>query len=163
MKSFYYGGQKSGKSNLASIKALSLSRTKPYYLATYDNSYNDEAMHERIYKHIKERENDFLTLEEAYDLNAVIKEGNTYLIDCMTMWIFNNMDKKEDYLIKELKKLFLLPCNIVFILNDVGSGVIPLDKQSRDFVDLSGIIGQFLAKNCDEVIEVKYGIEKKIK
>ena len=79
------------------------------------------------------------------------------------MFIFNNMDKKEEYLLKELKKLFLLPCNIVFILNDVGSGVIPLDKQSRDFVDLSGIIGQFLAKNCDEVIEVKYGIEKKIK
>jgi len=163
MKSFYFGGQKSGKSNLASQKALLLAHKKPYYLATYDNSYNDKAMQERIFKHLKERENDFITLEESLDLNAVIKEGETYLIDCMTMWIFNNMEKKEDYLIAELKKLFLLPCTIVFILNDVGSGIIPLEKQSRDFVDLSGIIGQFLAKNCEEVIEVKYGLEKKLK
>jgi adenosylcobinamide kinase/adenosylcobinamide-phosphate guanylyltransferase len=47
--------------------------------------------------------------------------------------------------------------------NDVSSGVIPIDSISREFVDLSGIVGQIVAKNCDEVIKVEYGIENKIK
>lgn len=163
MKSFYFGGQKSGKSNLASIRALQISKNKPFYVATYDNSYNDESMQNRIDAHVQHRQKDFISIEESFDLSLVIKEGNTYLVDCITMWIFNNMDKSEEFLIGELEKLFLIPCDIIFILNDVSCGVIPLDKESRRFVDLSGIIGQFLAKKCDEVIEVKYGIERKLK
>ena len=163
MKSFYFGGQKSGKSNLASLRALQIAKNKPYYVATYDNSYNDEAMQKRVDAHIKQRENDFITIEQSFNLPEIIKEGNTYLVDCITMWIFNNMDKSEEFLIRELEKLFLIPCDIIFILNDVSCGVIPFDKESRKFVDLSGIIGQFLAKKCDEVVEVKYGIERKLK
>jgi adenosylcobinamide kinase/adenosylcobinamide-phosphate guanylyltransferase len=48
-------------------------------------------------------------------------------------------------------------------LNDVSSGVIPLDKESRKYVDMSGIIGQVVAGFCDEVYEVKMGIEIRIK
>jgi len=39
MKVLYFGGQKSGKSRLAEMRALSLSKNraiKPYYIATYD-------------------------------------------------------------------------------------------------------------------------------
>ena len=164
IKVFYFGGQKSGKTNAGIKKALELSKDeKPYYVATYDNSYNDSSMIERINKHIVERKDDFITIEESYDLIKVIKPNKTYLIDCVSMWILNNLEEKEELLKEQLRSLFKIDANIIFILNDVSCGVIPLDKESRRFVDFSGIFGQELAKLCDEVYEVKYSIEKKLK
>lgn len=163
MKSFYFGGQKSGKTSCASAKALALATSKPYYIATYDNSYKDESMQERVNKHIQQRADLFITIEEPKDLTKVIKENRTYLVDCMTMFILNNMPLGYEAMKEQLQKLFNINCNIVFILNDINNGVIPIEKYSREFVDISGLIGQFLAKNCDEVIEVKYGLERKLK
>ncbi|WP_320034111.1 bifunctional adenosylcobinamide kinase/adenosylcobinamide-phosphate guanylyltransferase [Halarcobacter sp.] len=163
MKVLYFGGQKSGKSNLAEVKALSLAKNKPFYIATYDNSYDDKEMHKRVDKHKKSREDNFSTLEEPKDLTKVIKEKETYLVDCISMWIFNNIEKEEQELLKQLEILEQIDCNIVFVLNEVTSGVIPFDKDSRRFVDLTGIIGQKLAKICDEVYEVKFGLESRLK
>ena len=92
-----------------------------------------------------------------------IKKNETYLIDCMTMFILNNMDDGIDKMKNQLEELFKIDCNMIFILNDIGNGVIPMDRYSRDFVDVSGLIGQYLAQNCDEVYEVKYSLEKKLK
>ncbi len=164
MKIFYFGGQKSGKTSKASAKALELSKDKkPYYVATYDNSYEDVAMVERIKKHIEERKDDFLSIEEPKDLVKVVKEGETYLIDCMTMFILNNMDNGLESMKKQLNQIFEIDCNIIFILNDIGNGVIPIERYSRDFVDISGLLGQYLAQKCDEVYEVKYSLEKRLK
>lgn len=164
MKILYFGGQKSGKSNLAIKKALKLSKNKkPYYIATYDNSYNDKNMHKRVSKHLKYRGNKFITIEETKDLSKVIEDKKCYLIDCVSMWIFNNLSQKEEKLKKQLKKICLKNVDIIFVLNDVSKGVIPFEKESRIFVDLSGIIAQELVKLCDEVYEVKYGIEVRLK
>lgn len=163
MKILYFGGQKSGKSFLASKKTLELSTNKPYYVATYDNSYNDSSMENRVNKHIKDREDSFITVEEALDLRKVIKKGETYLIDCISMWIFNNIKKDETYLLKQLEELFLIEANIIFVINDVSSGVIPFEKSSRVFVDYTGIVGQLLTKNCDEVYEAKFGLQVRLK
>jgi len=163
MKILYFGGQKSGKSNLAEQKALNLAKNKPFYIATYDNSYDDKEMDKRVDKHKKSREDKFTTLEESKNLTKVIKENETYLIDCISMWIFNNIKKDEQELIKQLEELEKIDCNIVFVLNEVTKGVIPFDKDSRKFVDLTGIIGQKLAKICDEVYEVKFGLESRLK
>ncbi|RXJ98640.1 cobinamide phosphate guanylyltransferase [Arcobacter sp. CECT 8986] len=163
MKSFYFGGQKSGKTSCAIKKVLEISNSKPYYIATYDNSYDDKSMQKRVQNHIKERGENFITIEEAKDLTKVIKSNETYLIDCMTMYILNNMDNGFEYMKRQLEEIFKIDCNIVFILNDINNGVIPMDKYSREFVDLSGLVGQILAKNCDEVIEVKYSLERRLK
>lgn len=160
MKILYFGGQKSGKSSLAETKALSLSKSKPNYIATYHDSYADSEMQERIAKHKAQREENFITIEEPKDLVSVIKKG-TYLVDCVSMWILNNLD--EGVLLSQLETLSTLDANIVFVLNEVTSGVIPMDKESRKFVDLTGIIGQKLAQLCDEVYEVKFGIPIQIK
>ena len=164
MKILYFGGQKSGKSNLAEQKAIRLSNEKkPYYIATYDNSYGDSEMIQRIQKHQLQRVDNFLTIEETHDLSSVINEGETYLIDCISMWILNNIEEDETTLLEQLESLNKKNANIVFVLNDVNSGVIPLDSMSRKYVDLSGIIGQKLASFCDEVYEVKLGLEVKLK
>ena len=164
MKIFYFGGQKSGKTKAGIKKALELSKDKkPYYVATYDNSFGDSSMQDRIDKHIIERKDDFLSIEEPKDLTKIVKEKETYLIDCVSMWLFNNLQKEENQLKNQLQEICKIDANIVFILNDVSCGVIPFDKESRRFVDFSGLIGQELAKLCDEVYEVKYGIERRLK
>ena len=164
MKILYFGGQKSGKTNAASQKALELSQNeKPYYVATYDNSYNDASMQDRINKHLQERVDEFLTIEEPKDLEKIIEDNKTYLVDCISMWLFNNLDKDEKTLKEQLQNICEKNSNIIFVLNDVSCGVIPYDSESRRFVDFSGLIGQELVKLCDEVYEVKYSISKRLK
>ena len=164
MKIFYFGGQKSGKTRAGIKKALAISTNeKPYYVATYDNSFGDDSMQNRIDKHILERKEDFITIEEPKDLTKIVEVNKTYLIDCISMWLFNNLENKEETLKTQLQKICKIEANIIFILNDVSCGIIPLDKESRRFVDFSGLIGQELAKLCDEVYEVKYGIERRLK
>ena len=163
-KIFYFGGQKSGKTKAGSKKALDLAQnSKPYYVATYDNSYGDISMNERINRHISERKDDFICIEEAKDLTKVVEANNTYLIDCVSMWLLNNLLKSEDELKQQLRTICKIDANIIFILNDVSCGVIPIDTESRKFVDFSGLLGQELASLCDEVYEVKYGIERRLK
>lgn len=163
MKTLYFGGQKSGKSSLAEAKTLAIATDKPIYLATYDHSFGDDEMGMRIDKHRISRGEEFITLEESRDLTRVIKPHQTYLVDCISMWILNRLDEDEETLIAEIEALGAIDANIVFVLNDVTSGVIPSDPISRRYVDLSGIIGQTLARICDEVVEVKLGLERRLK
>jgi adenosylcobinamide kinase/adenosylcobinamide-phosphate guanylyltransferase len=163
MKILYYGGQKSGKSRLAEAKALSLSTAKPYYIATYDSSYGDDEMQERITKHQSQRKDHFITLEEPFDLSKVIEQNQTYLVDCVSMWILNTLDRSTEEIFAQLESISQRDTHIVFVLNDVNSGVIPLERESRKYVDRSGIIGQRLAFLCDEVYEVKLGLEVRLK
>ncbi|MDH5464374.1 MAG: bifunctional adenosylcobinamide kinase/adenosylcobinamide-phosphate guanylyltransferase [Thiovulaceae bacterium] len=52
---------------------------------------------------------------------------------------------------------------MVFVLNDVGSGVIPTNELARRFVDLSGKISQKLAEHCHEVYHVIAGLQQRLK
>ena len=163
MKILYFGGQKSGKSSLAERHAKELSTHKPYYLATYDNRFGDTEMENRIEKHRDTRKEDFITIEESHDLASVIHPNHTYLIDCISMWLLNRIEDNETTLIKAVEELGNIDANIVFVLNDVTCGVIPIDAISRRYVDLSGLIGQKLAMICDEVYEVKLGLRIRLK
>ena len=164
MKILYIGGQKSGKSCLAEKCVLKLSKgKKPYYIATYDNSYGDKSMQKRINLHHKRRIKRFNTIEKTQKLDKVINDDNTYLVDCLSMWLLNHIDLSKKKILKELKKLLKSKANIVFVLNDVSSGVIPLDKLSRKYVDMSGLVGQIVAKKSNKVIKVEYGLQTKLK
>lgn len=162
----YYGGQKSGKSKLAEKKARKIAKKnnqKPYYIATYDDSYFDEEMKERVKTHKQQRKDYFHTIEEPRDLAKVIKKGETYLVDCLSMWILNHIEDDSKLLFKQLKQLKKSKANIIFVLNNVNNGIIPLGKQSRKFVDYTGIIGQKVAKMSDKIYEVTLGVANKIK
>ena len=160
----YFGGQKSGKSKLSEQKTIEISNNKkPFYIATYDNSYGDNEMNTRLEKHQNQRKDKFITIEETLNLSKVIKPNETYLVDCISMWILNNIDEDKTVLLKQLEELSKIDTNIVFVLNDVSSGIIPFEKETRKFVDLTGIIGQKLTSICHEVYEVKLGIGIKIK
>jgi len=149
---------------LAEAKAIELSCSeKPYYIATYENSYADQEMQERLLQHRQQRADTFETIEEPLNLPLVIENGATYLVDCLSMWILNTLDMEFEELFTQLKELESKNANIVFVLNDVNSGVIPFDKESRSFVDRTGVIGQRVASFSDEVYEVKMGIPIRIK
>lgn len=163
MKILYYGGQKSGKSLLAEQKSKQLS-SKVYYIATYDNSYEDIDMQNRISSHKARRDTSYITIEESINIADKISPNNTYLIDCMSMWIMNMMIKDKTNDIKStIQKLSTIDANIIFVLNDVGNGVIPIDSFSREYVDISGIVSQELAKICDEVYLVSCGLGMRLK
>jgi len=164
MKILYFGGQKSGKSKLSEQKALKLSPIQePYYIATYNNIFNDTEMENRLFIHKKQRSNRFITIEEPFNLPKVISSNATYLIDCLSMWILNTINIELLELFSQLEELEKRDANIIFVLNDVNSGIIPLDQESRTFVDRTGIIGQKVASFCDEVYEVKMGMPIRIK
>jgi len=163
VKILYFGGQKSGKSRLAENKILEISKSKPYYIATYDNSFSDKEMQRRVLEHQKDRSDRFITIEESRNLSSVIRDNRSYIIDCLSMWILNTIDRDLDYLIQEIEALSKKDADIVFVLNDVQSGVIPVDKISREYIDRSGIVGQRVAMICDEVYEVKLGLEVRLK
>jgi len=159
-KILFFGGQKSGKSLLAEQKTLKISNTKPYYIATYDNSFGDSEMIKRVHRHKLQRGDEFITIEETKDISKVIKPNGTYLIDCLSMWILNNIQDEQN-IFRQIELLNSCDANIVFVLNEVTSGVIPNDSISRRYVDLTGVVGQKIATLCDEVYEVKFGLEKR--
>jgi adenosylcobinamide kinase/adenosylcobinamide-phosphate guanylyltransferase len=164
MKALFIGGIKSGKSLLAETFALSHAKQQAYYLATTE--FIDEEMHSRIAFHKAQRKEQFITIEEPLELvNALVQTDDIVLIECVSMWI-NNMlyhgyELKD--IEKEIQRVLKAERDIVFVLNDVGSGIIPDNALARNFVDISGKISQLIAKECDEVFHVIAGIGTKIK
>lgn len=164
MKTLFIGGIKSGKSMNAQEYILKKSLLKPTYLATTE--FVDAGMKERVDAHIQNRGDDFVTLEEPLKIYEAIKTNkNPVLVECVSMWInnmfyhgFNFEDMK-----KEIEKILELEQTIVFVLNDVGCGVIPDNKLARDFIDASGKLSQLIASECDEVYHTIAGIGARIK
>jgi len=164
MKILFIGGIKSGKSKEAENYAKKYAKKKPYYLATTE--LLDEGMKKRIKKHKKQRKDNFITIEESLKLNKTISTcQDIVLIECMGMWINNMLFHALGYkeIKKEVKKLLKQDKNIVFVMNDVGAGIVPDNRLSREFADINGKISQFIAKNCDEVFYTVAGIRLKIK
>lgn len=163
-KALFIGGIKSGKSLNAEIYTLKNSAIKPIYLATTE--FMDEEMRCRVDEHKLQRSEEFETIEEPLKLyEAILKQNSTVLIECVSIWI-NNMlyhgfcfnDMK-----KELEAVLALEKNMVFVLNDVGCGIIPDNALAREFIDISGKLSQLIASRCDEVYHTIAGIPVRIK
>ena len=191
------GGARSGKSNFAQRSALELSNTQVtcsgalIYLATAKNQ--DMEMNARIQKHINERNEKFVTIEESVDIVGQIKKINSGIIvvDCLTLWLTNLMMGKipEGFLVDafttdkylsveksiEIEKYVMgkieeiqntakeFNGSIFFISNDVGSGIVPIGVLARLFQDLSGWMNQIFAHGCDAVFKLDFGIASKLK
>ncbi len=164
LKTLFIGGIKSGKSLNAQNYILEFSNSKPIYLATTE--FIDKEMQIKIDEHKQNRQNDFITLEEPLRLYDVISiKKDAVLVECVSMWI-NNM-LYHNYTIQdmqsELKRLFSLKNDIVFVFNDVSSSIVADNKLARQFVNISGKLSQLIASECDEVYHTIAGISTKIK
>jgi adenosylcobinamide kinase/adenosylcobinamide-phosphate guanylyltransferase len=163
-KTLFIGGIKSGKSLNAEIYTLKNSSTKPIYLATTE--FIDDEMQRRVDGHKLQRATQFETIEEPLKLyNTITECDDSVLIECVSMWI-NNMLYHGfgfDEMKKELEAVLALDKTVVFVLNDVGCGVIPDNALAREFIDISGKLSQLIASRCDEVYHTIAGISTRIK
>ena len=163
-KTLFIGGIKSGKSFNAEQYTIKSAIRKPIYLATTE--FIDEGMKKRIVTHKLQRQNNFTTIEEPLKLYESISTcRDVVLVECVSMWINNMLYHKFNFedMQKELEQILELKQSVVFVLNDVGAGIIPDNKLAREFIDISGKLSQLIASKCDEVFHTIAGISTKIK
>ncbi|MFZ2653978.1 MAG: bifunctional adenosylcobinamide kinase/adenosylcobinamide-phosphate guanylyltransferase [Victivallales bacterium] len=151
------GGSRSGKSRYA--LELAKSAKKPFYVAT--GWAGDDEMAGRIEKHRKERGKHWTTIETKTDIASAIgkaerKDADFIIVDCLTLWVSNMMFEKTN-IEKEIKKVIAVikaerKAALVFVTNEVGSGIVPGDKLSREFRDTSGLVNQKIAAVVDNVV-----------
>ncbi|MDF1878641.1 bifunctional adenosylcobinamide kinase/adenosylcobinamide-phosphate guanylyltransferase [Sulfurimonas sp. SAG-AH-194-C20] len=164
MKTLFIGGIKSGKSLNAEKFILNQTNEQPIYLATTE--FFDDEMKEKVLHHQKLRGDDFITLEEPLALyEALDSQTKPVLIECISMWINNMMYHKKSYvkMQEEITKLLTLKQDIVFVINDVSSSVVSQNKMVREFVNINGMLSQFIANECENVFHTVAGISSKIK
>lgn len=164
MKALFIGGIKSGKSFNAEKYTLTLTNKRPLYLATTE--FIDDEIKEKIEAHKRQRQEQFITLEEPLQLYDALKSRDeVVLVECLSMWI-NNMlyhNFTTEAIEGEIEKLFTLPNKIVFVLNDVSATVVPENRLAREFINMSGRVAQMVASGCDEVYHTIAGISTRIK
>lgn len=163
------GGARSGKSHYAEQRAL-VSELECIYIATAQAG--DEEMAERIRHHREQRSGFAYTIEEPVELARVISEQMSptrcLLVDCLTLWLTNLLLLDNESRFSHEKSAFFDVLKhhrgqIIFVSNEVGQGIVPMDALSRRFVDESGRLHQQLASVCNRVAFVIAGLPQVLK
>ena len=170
------GGARSGKSAYAESMAKSFPGPRAY-IATAP--VFDAEMEKRVEHHKQQRKNDgWDTIEEEINLFEAIKKADAYdtiLADCLTLWINNllyaaeqkGQQISEDDMIAKCSQLKEICAefdgNIIFVINEVGMGIVPDNPLARAFRDISGRCSQNVAKFAHKVVLVSCGIPLTLK
>ncbi|MDR1036646.1 MAG: bifunctional adenosylcobinamide kinase/adenosylcobinamide-phosphate guanylyltransferase [Deltaproteobacteria bacterium] len=169
----YLGGAKSGKTRAALKEAES--RPAPrYYLATAQGL--DDEMRGRISRHQEERGPDWRTVEASLDpagALAGIPEDKPVLLDCITLWFSNLMwsrpleGQDAAWYMDHVGKLITASAErsgaLIVVSNELGSGIVPMEPESRLYRDMVGLAHQTLGAHAFAVYLVVAGIPVKIK
>jgi adenosylcobinamide kinase/adenosylcobinamide-phosphate guanylyltransferase len=112
-------------------------------------------------------------VEEPEAVSECIEElkerADVILVDCLTLWISNLLCSGTDEhrikgRVERLQAALGRPgCPVFLVSNEVGCGVVPENRLSRIFRDLSGYANQQTAKTADHVVWMVSGIPVKIK
>lgn len=165
----YYisGGERSGKSSYAQNLALTLS-DNPIYIATsriWDADYK-----KRIENHIKDRNEQWTTIEEEKWLSKAINPNKVYVIDCVTLWLTNfftdTKNNIEETLItakKEIDKLTKIEATLIIISNEIGMGLHAQTEVGRRFTELQGWVNQYIAHKANKATFMVSGLPLHLK
>jgi adenosylcobinamide kinase/adenosylcobinamide-phosphate guanylyltransferase len=169
------GGARSGKSRLASQLA---GESGPVTLvATAIVDPTDAELSARIARHRADRPAGWTTVEAPRDLEGVLsglaaREGSI-VIDCVTLWLSNLMlgqdgarpldDTEILAALARATEAARGPARVIWVSNEVGSGIIPLNALARRFADLQGWANQQLARACDRVDLCVAGLSVRLK
>ncbi len=165
------GGAASGKSAFSEglIEAGLADRwSGAVYLATATAA--DDEMAAKIARHKERRGPNWRTIEEPLALSETLAQhaGSQHpvLVDCLTLWLSNLMFAERDIL-SETKKLIASFPNfagpIVFVSNEVGSGIVPENALARRFREEAGHLNQAVAAAADRVYLVTAGLPVTLK
>lgn len=80
-------------------------------------------------------------------------------LSIQNMTVEDMVEEIED----SLEGLFEKNPGMFFIMDEVGNGIVPIEKSDRDYREAVGNIGCFLAQNAERVIRVICGIGQVIK
>lgn len=174
------GGVRSGKSKYA--ESIFSDTDDVLYLATA--KIIGEEMAIRVKKHREWRNPKWETHEGYRDLDKVIEQTDKghILLDCVTIFTSNFMFEEEipfedrpneeqeavlqivlqqmDSLMKAARKVNK---KLVLVTNEVGNGIVPAYALGRIYRDYIGIINVAIAKEADEVYEIKCGLPIRLK
>lgn len=178
------GGARSGKSTFAEELARGLDK-RTIYLATAQK--RDEEMIERIAKHQASRLKTWETMEEPFALAQAIQvageRGDVLLIDCLTLFLSNLLLENlgelgseenpkipidlEEKLLEAVREVIRAAEKtgkiVIFVSNEVGSGIVPLYNTARFYRDVVGRANQLLAQASTKVFSVHAGIALELK
>jgi len=163
---FILGGARSGKSSYA----IELAKKEKNILFAATAKPSDFEMKERIEKHKKTRPKNFKTIEINEELSELFKaKFNTAIIDCLTIFVSGRMvaGKSEQQILAEIKKFIEIIKNknkkIIIVSNEVGGGIVPVNKLARKFRDVLGNANRTVAELSDKVYFMAAGIPILIK
>jgi len=154
---FILGGSRSGKSRRA--EALAIQSSLPVvYIATCATTLADPEMQERIEQHRGRRPASWKTIENRFDLKKLIAahDGALLLLDCLTLWLsFRQMSAKDSEILAELEEALRhareLERPLIFVSNEIGTGLVPASAEARHFRDLVGTANQLVASRATRV------------
>jgi adenosylcobinamide kinase/adenosylcobinamide-phosphate guanylyltransferase len=159
---FITGGARSGKSRYAQTLALQHSG-QPVYVATA--RIWDEDFRQRVDRHRQDRDARWTSVEEEKHLSRLPLQGQTVVIDCVTLWITNffsdfhyDIDACFASCKAEIDALLEQDAHLIVISNEIGMGLHPDTESGRKFTDLQGWVNQYLAARADEVILMISGL-----
>ena len=88
------------------------------------------------------------------------------LVDCVSFWLANLMFAERD-LDAATEQLVLAVAKaagpLIFVSNEVGSGIVPDNALARQFRDAAGIMNQMIAQAANEVEFVVAGLPVRVK
>ncbi|MBD3182803.1 bifunctional adenosylcobinamide kinase/adenosylcobinamide-phosphate guanylyltransferase [Candidatus Poribacteria bacterium] len=168
---FITGGARSGKSNLA-LKLAGERGNKIAFIATA--TAKDEEMKKRIEIHKDNRPLDWSTIEEPLDIASAIRsvlDHDLIIIDCITLLVTNLMfsdeSADENTVVKGIKEMIsaIREFNgaVIIVSNEVGMGIVPDNKLSRDFRDYAGRANQMIVEAADEFYVCFSGMPLRLK
>ncbi len=162
------GGARSGKSGYA--ESLALAQPDPlHYIATAEAG--DAEMAERIRRHRQDRDARFQVHECPRTLTDTLNEldspGLTVLVDCLTLWLGNQLtgtnaawSEARAALLDSMRRT---RANVLLVSNEVGWGVVPMGAETRRFVDEAGWLHQAIAAEAERVTLVVAGLPHRLK
>ena len=179
------GGQRSGKSRRAELLAqnwLAQSPSHEAVLIATGQSWDDE-MRARIARHQADRaervpgmrtHEEPLALPEA--LGRCSNPHTLVVVDCLTLWLTNWLMPAENNqsnkpLWQQLRgpnpmlsgAITLATGPVILVGNEIGLGVIPMGRETRDFVDELGRLNQEVAARCTHVTLMVAGLPLTLK
>lgn len=182
---FIFGGQRSGKSRRAELLARDWLLQSPDHGAVLIATAQpwDDEMRERISRHQHDRAirvPGMHTVEEPLQLAQAITQHSAaqtlLVVDCLTLWLTNVLMPAEhtqsnpaSALSVSAQTAMLLvaiaaaPGPLVLVGNEIGLGVIPMGRQTRDFVDALGRLNQDVAQACHRVTFMSAGLPMTLK
>lgn len=94
-----------------------------------------------------------------------VATNRAVLIDCLTLWMLNiiEADCRQTATEQLLAQLSSAQMPVVMVSNEIGLGVVPMGKLSREFVDELGRLHQAIAQTCEQVTFVTAGLPMRLK